>query len=64
MESFVEDVCKKFDLRYEIAHQSEPALCDKKIMQFISESCGDLKSIEMPHEHHMMHRTLLGVRWV
>ena len=48
MESFVEDVCKKFDLRYEIAHQSEPALCDKKIMEFISESCGDLKSIEMP----------------
>jgi N-carbamoyl-L-amino-acid hydrolase len=48
MESFVEDVCKKFDLRHEIAHQSEPALCDKKIMQFISESCGDLKSIEMP----------------
>ncbi len=48
MESFVEDVCKKFDLRYEISHQSEPALCDEKIMQFISESCGDLKSIEMP----------------
>ena len=48
MESFVEDVCKKFDLRYEISHQSEPALCDEKIMEFISESCGDLKSIEMP----------------
>ena len=48
MENFVEDVCKKFDLRYEISHQSEPALCDKKIMKFISESCGDLKSIEMP----------------
>jgi len=48
MESFVEDVCKKFDLRYEISHQSEPALCDKKIMEFISQSCGDLKSIEMP----------------
>ena len=39
MESFVEDVCKKFDLRYEIS-QSEPALCDEKIMEFISESCG------------------------
>ena len=48
MESFVEDVCNKFDLRYDIRHQSEPALCDEKIMQFISESCGDLKSIEMP----------------
>ena len=48
MESFVEDVCKKFDLRYEISHQSEPALCDEKIMEFISQSCGDLKSIEMP----------------
>ena len=48
MESFVEDVCKKFDLRYEISHQSEPALCDEKIMEFISQSCGDLKSVEMP----------------
>jgi len=48
MESFVEDVCNKFDLRYDIRHQSEPALCDEKIMQFISESCGDLKSIRMP----------------
>ena len=48
MESFVEDVCKKFDLRYEISHQSEPALCDEKIMEFISQSCRDLKSIEMP----------------
>ena len=48
MESFVEDVCKTFDLRYEISHQSEPALCDTKIMEFISQSCGDLKSIEMP----------------
>jgi N-carbamoyl-L-amino-acid hydrolase len=48
MESFVENVCNKFDLRYDIRHQSEPALCDEKIMQFISESCGDLKSIEMP----------------
>ena len=27
---------------------SEPALCDKKIIEFISQSCGDLKSIEMP----------------
>ena len=58
MESFVEDVCKKFDLRYEISHQSEPALCDKKIMEFISQSCGDLKSIEMPsrasHEDYLL----------
>ena len=48
MDSFVEEVCNKFNLGYKISHQSEPALCDKKIMQFISESCGDLKSIEMP----------------
>ena len=50
MEEFVEDVCKKFDLRYEIAHQSEPALCYDKIKQYISESCEllDLKSILMP----------------
>ena len=26
MERFVEDVCKKFDLRYELIHQSEPTL--------------------------------------
>lgn len=50
MEEFVEDVCKEFDLRYEIAHQSEPALCNDKIKQHISESCEELnlKSILMP----------------
>ena len=50
MEEFVEDVCKKFDLRYEIQHQSEPALCDPTIMEHISDSCGELmmRYIEMP----------------
>jgi len=48
MEEFVEDICKKFDLRYEINHQSEPALCADKIQQFIEDSCSDLKSIRMP----------------
>ena len=50
MESFVEDVCKKFDLRYEISHQSEPALCDRIIMNHIADSSNhlNLKSIEMP----------------
>ena len=50
MEEFVEDICKEFDLRYEIAHQSEPALCDDSIKTCISESCDELnlKSIWMP----------------
>ena len=48
MMDFVDDVCKKFDLRYDIEHQSEPALCDKEIQQFIQDSCLDLKSIHMP----------------
>ena len=50
MEEFVEDICKEFDLRYEIAHQSEPALCDDTIKTCISESCDELnlKSIWMP----------------
>ena len=50
MEEFVEDVCRKFDLRYEIQHQSEPALCDQEIINHISDSCGELmlSSIEMP----------------
>ena len=50
MEEFVEDVCKKFDLRYEIQHQSEPALCDPTIMEHITDSCGELmmRYIEMP----------------
>ena len=48
MERFVEDVCKKFDLRYELIHQSEPALCDPKIMKQIESSCGKLESIVMP----------------
>ena len=48
MEEFVEDICKEFDLRYEINHQSEPALCADKIQQFIEDSCSDLKSIRMP----------------
>ena len=50
MEEFVEDVCKKFDLRYEIRYQSEPALCDKRIIDSILDSCHKygLSSIEMP----------------
>ena len=50
MEEFVEDVCKKFDLRHEIQHQSEPALCDPTIMEHISDSCGQLMMsyIHMP----------------
>ena len=48
MERFVEDVCKKFDLRYELIHQSEPALCDPNIMKHIESSCDKLESIVMP----------------
>ena len=38
MEDFVEDVCSKFDLRHEIKHQSEPALCDPDIQKMIGDS--------------------------
>ena len=50
MEEFVEDVCKKFDLRYDIQHQSQPALCDRDIIEMILDSCHKygLKSVEMP----------------
>ena len=41
MEDFVEDVCK-FDLRYNIQHQSEPALCERSIIDAVKESCDDM----------------------
>ena len=50
MESFVEKVAKEFDLRIEVAHASEPALCDDKIIQTIDDVCQDLdlKYTRMP----------------
>ena len=50
MEDFVEDVCKKFDLRYNIQHKSEPALCERSIIDAVKGSCDryGLSSIEMP----------------
>ena len=50
MDSFVEDVSKMFDLRIDIAHSSEPALCDSDIMQNIEDVCHDLdlKSTNLP----------------
>ena len=50
MEDFVEDVCSKFDLRHEIQHQSEPALCDPDIQKMIGDSARNfnLKSVVMP----------------
>ena len=50
MEQFVAEICKKFDLRFEIIHSSEPALCDRMVMKHIASSSDDLnlKSIEMP----------------
>ena len=62
----MEDVCKKFDLRYEIQHQSEPALCDPTIMEHITDSCGELmmRYIEMLLGASHDVRTLLSVPWV
>ena len=51
MEAFVKEVTDKFGLEYELIHQSEPALCDNKIKQFIADAaCRDsnLKAIRMP----------------
>ena len=50
MDKFVETVSKSFDLRYDIVHQSEPALCDpvlRHIIEEVSEEEG-LSVIEMP----------------
>ena len=43
MDKFVENVCKKFDLRHQIIHRSEPALCDTMVMQNIAKTCDELK---------------------
>ena len=50
MEGFVEEVCKEFNLRYEIAYKSEPVLCDNEIIESILDSCFryGMKSIKMP----------------
>ena len=50
MERFVDEISKEFDLRVDIAHASEPALCDSNIMDYIGESCDKLglKSTELP----------------
>jgi N-carbamoyl-L-amino-acid hydrolase len=50
MEMFVDKVSKEFDLRIDIAHTSEPALCDSSIMNHISEACDGLhlKYTELP----------------
>ena len=45
---FASDVASKFDLIYETDYESTPALCDRKIMDMISDSTGDLSYIEMP----------------
>ena len=50
MEEFVEKISKEFDLRIEIAHSSEPTLCDADIMNAIGEVCDqyNLTSKQMP----------------
>jgi len=48
MDMYVEEISRKFDLRVEIIHRSEPTLCDEGIMDIISESCGDLEKVVMP----------------
>ena len=42
MEEFVEKVAKEFDLRFDIIHQSEPAMCDENIQKDIEAACLDL----------------------
>ena len=67
MEDFVEDVCSKFDLRHEIKHQSEPALCDPDIQKMIGDSARNfnLKSVVMTSLRHLMIlRTSPSVQWV
>ena len=50
MERFVEQVSKSFDLRYDIAHHSEPALCDPVLRHIMEEVCEEhrLSCTEMP----------------
>jgi len=51
MDAFVKDVTDKFNLQYELIHQSEPALCNGKIKQFIADAASrdlNLKAIRMP----------------
>lgn len=50
MEEFVDRVAKRFDLRIEFAHTSEPAQCNPAIMRFITEACDELElsCVEMP----------------
>ena len=50
MEDFVEDICRKFDLRYEIAHSSEPVECDPEVMDIIRGVATGLKlsSMDLP----------------
>ena len=50
MEEFVEKVAKEFDLRVDFAHTSEPALCDRGIMDHIQEASDHLglKSSYLP----------------
>ena len=45
---FASDVKSKFDLIYETDYESTPALCDRKIMDMISDSTGYCSYIEMP----------------
>ena len=50
MEQFVEKVAKEFDLRFDIAHSSEPAKCDETIQKDIEAACLelDLRYTHMP----------------
>ena len=50
MEEFVEKVCKRFDLRYDITHHSEPALCHQTAIETIGKACQNLRlsSVIMP----------------
>ena len=70
MEEFVENVAKEFDLRIDIAHASDPALCDTDIIDTIgevSETLG-LKATELPsrasHDAQCFTRCPMGMIFV
>jgi len=50
MEDFVDDVCKKFGMRCEILHTSEPADCDNIVMEYIRDAAKELglTTMDMP----------------
>ena len=64
MERFVETVSKSFDLRYDIAHSSEPALCDPVLRHIMEEVCDEHGlSCRDAITLHTTPKTSRGVPW-